>query len=788
MSQRTAFRNMALAGAASVPLVLAGCLSSSSSSGDDSEAEHHELAADVSGLGPGTLMLDLDGETHEIEEDGTVVLSDEMPEGDEFSLSVAEQPSEPLQDCEPDQSEGEVEGDLTIAVNCLTPVTVEGQVAGEDPGGRSVILSDGDESWETEASEDGGFEVEAAPEDPWAVMYLEAAGEPDHFRSYLGSPVGLYQDRGIPIEDQVNFLDESVTGRVNLNHLNTAMAGALRYMHDGEAFESHDEIEQASRELLTEESAEVAGGFVMVSDGEASLPAAGDDYFAVALDFTAAREWAEDLANDDGSSVQYADGDAEVPEADRPRVREPMISRDTTPDPATGLVPADADDFNSAIAQALEEAAVEDADFDDLPDTFFIIGGFEWGLFPYAAKVDTVGATAWLRDRGGSSGPGAFTVDDGDLVINLEEDDTPHRVQQERVWCYDDDDDPVRCDHLIYLDEMTVSQVLDGFGSNMVLQEIEGRRVEEEIDGDWSDETSFSWDRFVSMMAPGDNVALDQDELNELLALDLPGEQWQPEDIHEHASTNYSDVLELPEGDAGEMRHHGMPFEWEITEEGALRFRDISSGAVEDYHAWMISGDEDGTGFMLVEPVHDESWSVQAGVAVAKDPDFFFSSSDLEGRWEQWGEHRDNSFFLDYSGSGGTAYLGPEEDADWIDSPYLDERPYKFEMVSAGDDPVFRMAAVTYWDEDGDFIWEEAPEFHRDDLDPSDYEDASSVRFEKRYFQVIEEEEDWLFVVHNREHYVDRFPDGDEWNWEPMLATNDGTVRYFIRRGDHEIN
>lgn len=767
------------------PVVLAGCLSS------DDDADTVSVDAEVSGLGPGELELRLEGEDHDIDEDGTVELAAELTVDDSIELEVTDQPEAPAQQCAPDEDEYQPEDDLVIEVSCVTPLAIEGEIGGPDPSERTVVLEAGDQSFETESDEDGGFAIDVELDDPWAVVALDTSGEPDRFRSYLGSPVGLYEDGGMPAEDQVNQVDESVTGRVNPNHLNTATAGALVSFNDGEDIESYGDLRDAAANLLTEDTATIAGAFVEVSNDERSL-SDWDDYYQAAKDFADALEWAEDDPDDHPfTSASKAESQALYSE-DAPRERAPMRVYESGYDAATGLPRKAASDSNDSVTEAIEEATVADAQFDELPDTFFIVGGFQWANVAYAAKVDTVGGTAWLRDGEGTSGPGAFSLDDGDLVISLEDDDEPHNLHQETLCWDEDEEENVDCEIFHYQDQMTVTQVLDGFGSDMVLMEVEQRSVSEEIDGDWSDEESFTIERFVSMMVPGDNEPLEEDEVASLLALDLPGEQWRYDDMHEDTTTTYSDILELPGDGSGELRYLGMPHEWEITEQDALRFRDISSGAVEDYHAWQISGDEDGTGFMLIEPVHDESWPIRAGASVAKDSDFFFTSSDLEGRWEQWGDEDRSidSFVLDYSGSGDTAYMGPPEDSD---VPGLDvgERPHLFEMVSSGDDPEFRIARLAY-SEDGEGHSEKPPSFDHndDDLDPADYEDADNVVFEVRHYQVIAEEDDRIYVAFNRDHYTDDDPDGDEWDWERELvpAMNRGSIRYFVREGDHEID
>lgn len=774
MRQRTALRNMALVGAASVPLALAGCLSSSSGSDGDSDAELHELSAEVTGLGPGELVLDLNGETHEIDEDGTVVLSDEMPEGDDFSLTVAEQPSEPVQDCEPDQGEDEIEGDLTIAVNCLTPVTVEGQVAGEDPDGRSVVMSDGDESWETEADGDGQYELEADLSDPSAVLYIEAPGDPDHFHGYLGEISALQADRGIPEAGDRNLLGPDVTGRVNVNHLTTAMSGGLRHIHGGDEFEEQTELEAAAREVLTEHAATIAGGLVMVSEGSESMPPHADDYFSAALDFHETHDWADSLGENDATSLSAED-------YDRGAEPEPMIVRENSVDSATGLMESETSDLDDAVTQAIEEASVATADFDELPASFYIVGGHEWGRFSYVAKAERTGSLMYLRDRDGTSGPGSHTLDEGDLRIDLSEDGDPHMKRYRFVPGEDDGDPSIQCLATYFHDEFIVRGVMDGFGSNMVLHEIDVTVEYDDDQCDWVDDESYTLERYVSLVTLDQNEEIVEDDLPDSLAMNLPGRQWADDPEEFWPVSRIGDIVDLDSGGSGEMRHYDNPIAWEVDEDGVLR---ISDGqANKHYDGVLVSGESDGSGLMIVEPTHDSEWEIAFDPTVPKEEDLFFTSSDFEGHWEQWPGTPQGDFAYDYPG-GDTIYIG-----GMTDSPRYDERPHRFESVGSAEHPKFKAAMVM---ENGvefyraeSFDHEDVPD--HDELD-GEVEPGDRIQYQQRTIYPVRQEGDLLYFVLQMEFQDAVVPDpvDDDWEWTQSTAASG--VRNMEHHGDSEID
>jgi len=280
-------------------LALGGCLSSGSddsggAGGGGEVDETHAVTAEVEGLARDRVRFEFNGQSFEAEADGEWELDDSAEQGSEFTLEILDHPSAPAQFCEASDTSGEIEGDLHITINCVTPLRVVGQVADSvGPEGRSVILSDGSTSWETETDADGSFSLEFDLDDPWAVMSLELEGSPDHLRSELGSLIGLYDERGVPAEDHRNMISESVTGRVKLNHLNTVVAGYMSWLNDHEPFEDHEDLRAASRNILTEEAANVAAAFYEVTQGERDMPSHAEGYYAAAQQFPQTLEWEE---------------------------------------------------------------------------------------------------------------------------------------------------------------------------------------------------------------------------------------------------------------------------------------------------------------------------------------------------------------------------------------------------------------------------------------------------------------------------------------------------------------
>jgi hypothetical protein len=738
-------------------LSVTACFSSSGSGGgvdDVPDPDSFALSATVSGLGPGDLVLDVNGESLVVEEDGTVELASDVEEGSSFEVAVGEQPMAPLQACTVDPASGQIDGDTTVTIDCLTPIHLSGKLSTADAEDREVVLTAGTQSFTTTADADGHYSLDAELEDPWALLQLDSADGEIHFRSHIGSVVGLTERNELPVVDEVNRLHETETGRVNLNHLNTAMSGQLEWFNEGDAFEHHEALVDISRNLLTQDAANVAGALRMVTEGGLSLPGWADSTLAVALDLPAAIEWVNSL---DG------DGDSEASTGDAAG----SLMGGTVSKPLGG----EGSELEENTAAALDEASVASDGFTELPESMFVSGGHVFGRWGYAAQFDFLANQVWLREATGARLSGPFTLSDGDLFMNFEDDDD--EPYWSALYSCPTEDGTVWCDKEFYYLDMTITQVMDGLSGNLIKRKHTTRVETTYHDDDIDDEVEIiTEEEFVSLMVPGQNVILDESDLVGEIALAFSGDEFPVVD----GARQITDIVTLESGGSGELQYYDIPIVWEVRTDGQLEIRPVGGSAI--YQGWMISGSSDGEGYMLMDSAHSTEAGIVADRSMRRDDGLFFSGGDMGGRWELWRDEELNTqepFLLDYNYTSdpNRAYLASES--------MLSTIPYRIEFNGNPEQPRYHLASCN-----GSSGWNAPDEIG---LPDSPEEPDCQFVYREREWQIIREEGDRVYMTERQTFYQaveeDDGAGGTEMVWQRTLDSS--TIRYFSYIGDAEL-
>lgn len=741
---------------------LAGCLDSSSGGGG--QAEEHALNAEVSGLGPGEMVVDVNGEEVTIQEDGSLTLVESIEAGTDYEITVSSQPEDPMQSCEATPSSGTISDDQEVVISCLTPVKVTGEVTASGAEDETVTLTSGDTTSTGTVDENGVFTLEHHVADPYAVMRLDVAQGDWHFRSYLGSAAGLAGRESMPVGDDFNQLDEDVSGRVNLNHLNTSISAQLQWRNGGEAFDDHTELARANRELLTQDAAEIGGALRLVTEEGEPLPDYADDTFLAALDFPAALDWVDEIRSGEGSSASgesLVEGElaAEHPDSGQPAVDGHRQMQATSVTNATTL--------DESTSESISEATVSNAGFSSLPPEMFITGGHAWGYYSYAGKLDIVSSEAWLRESDGAMASGPHNLSNGDLHLSFS--GHPDPIYTGTTTCSDGSGGQESCTVEWYYDSVIIRQVMDGLSGNIVEKEDEIRV--EYPDNNHEPDTTRTEKTLVSLMTPGENVSLDESDIAGEIALSLPYERWK--DDSEASATLVSDILDFDAGGTVDMNQEGTPMVWEVRSDGDLEMRPTDGGN-EVYRGWLLSGNNDGEGYMLVDSDHSNDKSIVADRAMRRDPNLFFEASDLEGRWELYegaSVQYSGTWVLDYDrgASPNIAYLG--DAADITDSEY------RIEYNGDPQNPVFHLAACGTLDSNNNLVYTAPSSIG---LPSSTTDPDCDFIYVERVWQIIRLEDDRLYHV---EHQIRYLPDGSDWKQQ----LDQHTIRYFGDVGDAQI-
>ncbi|MDQ2070107.1 hypothetical protein [Natronospira bacteriovora] len=760
--------------AGSLALGLSGCLSSSSDSDSDTtpEPDVFTVAGDLSGLGPGSLTLSFNGEAIVLDEDGSFTVADGVEEGTDFEFEVSEAPADPYQACDVSPASGVVNDDVNVTVTCLTPVKVSGRLSLPDPEDTTVTLHAGDESFNANADADGEFVLEADLADAWGFLRVETAEGEIHFLSEIGTLPGLLDNRDIPVEDDRNQLGESVTGRVNLNALNTAISGQLSWFNDHQAFVEHEELVDAGRRLLSQEAANVGGALRMVAYGEIDLPEWADNTLDVAVMLPEALEWLQEIreAEEGASSSMIASTDKVTTNKQLDIHSEPGMQAGEPKGIKSG-----SGGLDDSTASAMGEATVSDGGFTAVPEFLFTSGGHSWGRGVYASKLDFLASEVWMRETNGWTTNGIYSLSGGDLVMDFAGSDPIH---VSTYGCEDENGDMQVCEMLTYYEDARIERIMDGLAGDLVRRFATTRR-EFPDDPNRSTETGTS-EIFVSLMTRDDNIELDVDQVPGTLAMSLPPERYWDSEATLNPPRQVSDLLSLATGGTGSMQLYGDDLVWDVRSDGQLEIR--PSGASERFEGWLIEGSADGEGVMIVESRHDESAMITADIVMRKDPNLFMNLSDIEGQWELWkGQdlHFDSAWILDYNRSNDPdiAHLGNVVTSDTPETSWAVNNPWSIAFAGDAANPVIRLASCLENTPDG---MQRLPIPFLDD--PNNAPADCDLFVRTREWQIIREEDGRLYMTEQQRWVL--FPDGNgDWGeWE----TIHDTIRYYEYVGDAE--
>jgi hypothetical protein len=757
-----------------VALSLSACLGSSGSDGGGpggGEATSHTITGTVTGLGPGELVLDYNGQSVSISEDGDFSLDESIAAGSAFQITVAEAPAEPSQTCDINPASGEVSADVSIDITCVTPVSLQGRLSTAASGGAGtmsltgdgaeVILTAGDQTFSATVGNDGLYAFEVALEDPWSMMRLDMIDGSAHFRSHVGSVVGLGERSVLPVSDAVNVMAETVTGRVNLNHLNTAISGQLEWHHGGEEFADHATLANVGRDLLTQDAATVAGALRMVTENGEALPEWADTTLDVARDVPKALDWVEEIEAS-GTLAHYAPAsDLLAPE--QRSIRPASVTQSSS--------------LGASIAAALQDASVNDGGYTSLPEFMFATGGHAFGYYSYAAQFDFLGGQAWMRETSGGIVNGPFNLTDGDVHIDFSAHPEPYIART--VICPDGDGGYEECTVEYYYQDVMIDRVMDGLNGDMVIRE--QTTLITYPDSDEVSDQVITDQIFVSLMVPGDNISLDSANVEGAIALPFPPERYMSlgqDSVWRQAA----DMVALESGGSGTLNFYEDPIVWEVRSQGELEIRPL--GGTEIYKGWLFSGSDDGEGHILMNSHHSNEGGIVADRAMRRDDGIFFTISDFHGRWTLWKDEElpHASFVVDYDSTTDPhiLYMGsPEQVA---------EMGWRFEAVGEPANPVFELA-LCYGIDDSDG-WEVVTTTPPDMELPDHPEDAAcDYMHVHRVWQVIREEDDRLYLVERQtRHYpVGGYDIDDNWEGEWELQMEQDTIRYYGYDGDPEL-
>jgi|GEM_PF-7008669 len=750
------------------PVLLSGCFSSSSSSDDEQAGGSYAITGELNGLGSGELVLDVNGEDVVLSEDGEAVLVDSIEAGRSFEINVAEAPSNPHQDCTPTPASGEVDSDIEVSLNCVTPVTVAGRLVAPDVGERDIDLTVGGQSHTVETDDDGDFRFELNVEDPRALIQLDWQDDFHHFRSHVGSAVGLAANNALSVQDEHNQIDEQVTGRVNLHHLNTAISGQLYWLNDGQAPEDHETLTALGREVLSQEAARVAGGLRMVSWGEASLP----DYAGTTLEASEAldrvMEWVDGIDSGASSAAAGTEQTLSASSQGEP-LKQPYEARPVLVGTASN------GDLDGNTASALEEASVDDDGFTDVPASLYASSGFTWGYSLAVTKLDFLASEVWMRETNEIRANGIYSLSDGDLVLDFSDYDDPYYTD---IYPCETEDGPSNdCVQARYFETVTFEKIMDGLAGDLV-NRVNSIRVEHPDDVDEGTQY-YENERLVSVMTKDDNVALDVNEVQGALGMPLPLDRYWGAHSSESLTGRIADILFLDDGGSGVLQLYQDDIVWDVRDDGQLEVR--PSGASERWEAWLIQGDPDGEGVVLVDSVHNEEDSITGGVSMRRDDDLFMNGSDWEGRWMLWQDVElgdRNAFILDYdrSNDADIAYLGYKPESGLDEYFWIENQPWRFEFNGNSDQPRFTLAQCTEND-NGDWTAVAVDEIAVPDDDTNSNCDQ---RYHVREWQPIREENGRVYVTERQRIWEN--PTGQGWE----LVNTAGSVRFYGYEGEAE--
>lgn len=218
------------------------------SDGGGGGAETFKVGGQLSDLEGDQLILRLNGdESLTVESNGAFQFNTELEDGESYTVSAQVLPEAPAQNCDFANESGAISGaDVDdVDVSCHAAIDMLGRVAGPVVKNATVTAEIGDETYETEADEQGMYTLRPSVRDPQDMVYLEARDPVDDFilyRGYLGS---LERVQGLATEDRLLTREQTVA--VNVTSVSTATAALMRWLNDGQA-----PLDEAERRELKE--------------------------------------------------------------------------------------------------------------------------------------------------------------------------------------------------------------------------------------------------------------------------------------------------------------------------------------------------------------------------------------------------------------------------------------------------------------------------------------------------------------------------------------------------------
>lgn len=750
---------------------LSGCFSSSSSSGgsdstsdpdggDSSGTALYSLTVDAAGIGPGTLVVSANGETLEIHEDGAFAFETEIEEGEDYAVSIDNEPEAPAQKCSATDAEGVVTDDIRVEVSCVTPLQLSGYVAKGDPGADTAVdLNVGEQSFAGPTDESGFFEFSIDVEDPGAVIELYFDnGEGRIFKTYPGSISTLSSNDGFVMDAEVSVLTSEASDFVNLNNMTNAVSGYVESQSE-EQSGSISNLDEFLSESTLEVVLEVAAGTRHILEKEGGFPTFAGDTWEMARAVDDTREWVR-------SELGIARASAEFHEI------------------AANVLDEAAEHRHPALDKVFLTPEVGDLPLEDGP--VFMVQGHRWGYEAYAARFDLEGDQVQLSDHEATYSTGTVRQDDGlsfDFPGVSEAPRTAWRAGHEFDW----KDSEGRWNHEFveeYLDRLEIDRIVGRIGRGhlaWVTEFTTEKRVNRDPESDLEEgeEIPGESSRLVLLVKPGQNIALNAEDVPGSVVFPFPPHQWMdmveprkfPEDYESIVlgaayDVGYGaakDLVDFSVNGSGSLRVHEESIAWALGDRGELQVEMLGGG--ETYNIWYVAGSIFDKGYVIAERSDGSGGTVVSGMTMADEGGQYFDYSSMAGRWSQWhGTERqdfgDVQFEMRVDGFSDEALIGYylEDGLPYpLDDPmHVENRPHFIEFDATDpSNPRMLFRTCRYWD--GEDSWVAYDTF------PAAPDPDECHETQERKMYVVRKEVERLYVLQHLDVREFNREGWDEW-------------------------